>query len=341
MHMKKTYVITFCSLIFGYPNIGLFAQPIITHANNGLINGQAIVAHTYNYSGFSPGSIGSNVTWNFANIGNTSTLNTAIENPTTTPAAPQFPTATNSIHYLPGTFYQYFYNNTNEFSQLGAYNGTTSISFNDRELVYSYPCTYNSQGSDFFSSTYTNGGYTFYRSGTSSFIADGYGTLILPYGTLNNVLRVKFIENYQDSTNISGIPFVTPYQNTQYIWLRPNTHFFVLTFYTLVANGSIQSNGYYVDQSSVGLDSPDQLTDINIYPNPAEDHVTIDLVDGGREFSFQLINATGQTVLSEISNETIINSTKCKINTTGLPRGVYILRIYSDGQTGSKKIVLH
>ena len=73
---------------------------------------------------------------------------------------------------------------------------------------------------------------------------------------------------------------------------------------------------------------------INIYPNPANDHITIDFgnLDNVEGWNIKIINILGQEVLSQPMNTD-------KINVSELSKGVYIIRI-SDGinQTDKKFI---
>ena len=75
-------------------------------------------------------------------------------------------------------------------------------------------------------------------------------------------------------------------------------------------------------------------SNINIYPNPANDHIAIDFgnLDNVEDWNIKIINILGQEVLSYPMNTD-------KINVSELSKGVYIIRI-SDGvnQTDKKFI---
>jgi hypothetical protein len=334
--MKIIYTVS----LFLFLCLKALAQPVLTGSNINFSVGQSFLLHTYNLASFSPGASGANVTWNFANIGNTANATMTMVTPSSTPFGAQF-TAANVAYSVTGvTGNQYFLADNNELSQCGATNGTSAIVYQNREQILSYPCNFNSTGTDNFSSVFQSAGYTYHRSGTSSFTADGYGTLIMPYGTVNNVMRVRFIEDYQDSTNISGFPFIIPYHNDEYMWFKPGVHSFILVFYTLTANGSPVQAGFYLDQVSVGVSDPSSaLTGYMIYPNPSSDKLFINYdVKENTKVEVRLLNLMGQ-VVKTIADESRQPGTYTEeTEVSNLAKGNYIVQITEGGQS-SKKII--
>ena len=80
--------------------------------------------------------------------------------------------------------------------------------------------------------------------------------------------------------------------------------------------------------------------ELNIYPNPADQHFIIDLSESGvkaiNKASFTLIDMTGK----EVIQEQLISKNMTKVNTDKLGRGLYVLRIYLNNQLITKRIVL-
>ena len=71
---------------------------------------------------------------------------------------------------------------------------------------------------------------------------------------------------------------------------------------------------------------------ISIFPNPFSDYIQIET--NSYKTTYSIINAVGIEVLSGESTKN-----KTTINTNGLPSGIYIIRITSDGETICQKIV--
>ena len=340
--MKNLYI-SLISLFAFAVNSNVQSQPTLNGVDVNPIVGTSVITHTYNYAALTPGTGGANVTWNYASIGNTGNFAADFVAPSSTPYATQFSNANTAFYYPSNSAYQFFLCNATEYSHYGDAAGGTVVPFSNRETVFTFPLTYNSTGTDNFLGTFTSSGYTFYRYGTSSFHADGYGTLILPYGTLTNVLRVKFVENYVDSTNIAGNPFVTSYHNDQYMWLKQGVHPFLLEYYTITGGGNTTTAGFYLDQSSVGFqENNGENLSYSVFPNPASDvlHLTYELKNNS-QIEINLVNALGQIaqrINREEGNPGIYTK---EISVSDLPKGIYTLQLIIDGITQNKRVLLN
>ena len=75
-------------------------------------------------------------------------------------------------------------------------------------------------------------------------------------------------------------------------------------------------------------------SNINIYPNPANEHITIDFgnLDNVEGWNIKIINILGQEVLSQPMNTD-------KINVSELSKGVYIIRISDGINQADKKFI--
>jgi len=95
-----------------------------------------------------------------------------------------------------------------------------------------------------------------------------------------------------------------------------------------------QEIGVLYDSEVLGTNPIAYDRNFNLYPNPANDHITIEFgnLDNLEDWNIKIINILGQEVLSQPMNTD-------KINVSELSKGVYIVRI-SDGigQTDKKFI---
>lgn len=79
-----------------------------------------------------------------------------------------------------------------------------------------------------------------------------------------------------------------------------------------------------------GVEGTFDLDRIEIFPNPTSDQITLSInFSKDAIFNLELVDLTGRTVLSE----TFKNIGPHIIDTTQLPRGLYVLRLSEDGQT--------
>jgi hypothetical protein len=76
-------------------------------------------------------------------------------------------------------------------------------------------------------------------------------------------------------------------------------------------------------------------TGVNVYPNPAEDFITIELFgESARTFRVDIIDITGNVVMSE---RKVFNGKfwyRDPLSIENLKRGFYLVRIYSESENG-------
>jgi hypothetical protein len=91
------------------------------------------------------------------------------------------------------------------------------------------------------------------------------------------------------------------------------------------------SDGVERNNHTTGIDNQDQLSDINIYPNPTHDIINVDLKNSNMEFeNLELIDMNGKTVLNlNIS----VQKANREIHTANFDKGNYMLRL--NGKNGN------
>ncbi|HYG52474.1 MAG TPA: T9SS type A sorting domain-containing protein, partial [Flavobacteriales bacterium] len=111
----------------------------------------------------------------------------------------------------------------------------------------------------------------------------------------------------------------------------------------LTANGSCGTNTLYANititdstnEGNVGVVELENGLLTTIYPNPANENITVDLSLAAPEStSLQLIDATGQILLTKELGR--ISLAKETINLTTFTNGVYFIRIVHNGKTASR-----
>jgi len=77
----------------------------------------------------------------------------------------------------------------------------------------------------------------------------------------------------------------------------------------------------------------------SVYPNPASDQITIDLVfDQKINTKIELFNLVGQQVKQ--SFELVGNDFRTTVNIGDLPSGSYFVKVTTDGSSFSKKLII-
>ena len=78
---------------------------------------------------------------------------------------------------------------------------------------------------------------------------------------------------------------------------------------------------------------------IEIYPNPADEKLNIHLSGVSESIELALLNIHGQLVCQEKINDRSVTIIR-ELDVSGLPAGVYSVRIVSNSQIKTRKIII-
>lgn len=171
------------------------AQPVLTQAANAPTAGTSYTMHYGAY--VAPGAAGANQHWDLSALVSDSTNLIQLVQPSSTPNGTSFPGAT--VSETGATATMYFRTAPDGMYFVGS-DADLVIVNSDQAKYLPFPCTYQTAWSDDFASTFEAEDFQVFRSGTLTGMVDGYGSVILPSGTENNVLRIRWHEETIDST---------------------------------------------------------------------------------------------------------------------------------------------
>lgn len=307
--MKKIYQIAAVALA----PLCAFAQPQVTQANVPT----SLSANLYyaDVQNLDPGQAGQNVTWDFSGVGAVNVGQMSILPASGTPYANTYPAADHCYLYHSSTNDLWYYNRISAqkmetislvFPQVVAINYT-----HNPVTVVEFPYTYNQVFTDSY-------GQNSQDLTTFTATYDGYGTLVLPFGTYQNVIRQKVVQD--------GI--------TEYNWFNSNPFFPLM-----------QTN---LEEGSVGMTEPTNLSTGNpgvsfkpgISPNPFTDSVELRLPDAiSDNATVRVTDLLGHTVFSK-ALQGVNAGDVVAINLSGCAPGVYLLQLSDDRHQGiAQKIV--
>ncbi len=312
------------------------AQPSLNSSNTNPQAGENFAMHLIAF--LDAGQSGANVTWDFSALTINSPLNFNFVNASSTPYGSSIPAAT--VAYQTAGSYDYYSTSASSYARVGAYVQGVVLNYSDAEDIIRYPCSYNSSFTDNFSVTFTNQGVTYSRAGTIEVEADAYGTLILPDGTVNDVLRLKSVENYTDDYVFQGFPQTIDYYSEIYMWYKPGIHYPLLTFTHFDSDISFAEYGSYMNPATVGLDDIFEKTPaMSIYPNPATSEANIKLeLKEPDDIKLTLVNSIGQQVTTVTHNELSPGMHQFSLDVNSYPRGIYFVKIEGNGYSFNQKL---
>lgn len=284
----------------------------------------------YNEGTIDVGPSGENQTWDFSTLGTSFEINFSILDPADAPGNSSYPDADfvwNLVEFENFLFYDV---TDNVISQLGGVNGIVGdITFQtintDWEDGYQLPLTYLDTY-DFLTEydTYLFGNFTSSGSRDATLTADGYGTVITPFGTYENVLRVKIVREE------FGI------QSTQYGWLHPDS-FLPVMVYETDDDGETADSYYFTDLGDI-ISNTISINEKDLNINIENGKITVDgLEDNG--VKIWLVDFQGRVIGMEqnkTGQATYVVSYDSNISITPA-----VLVIETKHQTVTKKVYLY
>lgn len=329
------------------------AQYITNNCNTIPAYGDSLTGTTIQYdtTGVTPGVAGANITWNYATltVDTTSVLSHYYFDPATTPGASNFPSA-NLADLTPVGVYSYYQYSPDSVIYLGNYVASVNCEIAwDPQKSLICPFAYGNSFSDNFTRYRCGSGAYSHTYSTRQTTYDGYGTLILPSTTFNNVVRIKIEDTTIDSTFLSNNSFLstTTTIGTTYMWVDVNTSqaVFMCLYYNIIT----YNYSYKLIAAPTYSHIPDVVTSVqpafaeeqsvvSIYPNPCNTSTTIEINDNFRNknYDFILYDVLGR----EIKNYKIINH-KSKIERGDLPGGMYFYKVNGKDETiGTGKLLI-
>lgn len=217
-----------------------YAQPTLTK----ILIPQIGEKYSFSYcdtSGLNPGKSGPSLVWDFTTVkrltGSNSEVNFEIVAPSTGLQGQFFKDATYA--FQTDSYYNYFKVNGSQIQRLGTgYDDGHELLLN-LQISSIFPFSYLGNYSDDFGGNFVTKidgkDYTLLRLGTVKCVADGFGTIVLPTGTFNNVLRLKVEQTILDSLPPAkqGAPYIAIRTTTvNYIWLNTYYKFPLFTIST-------------------------------------------------------------------------------------------------------------
>lgn len=287
----------------------------------------------------SPGNAGADQTWDFSGLIAESSSITYVVPPDWTSQGSLFQDATAAVINEDGTE---FFRATPLVLELHglSYAGQT-IPLSDPGDHLPFPCTFETEWQDVL------GGNAMYQnvpvviSGSVTGNADGYGTLVLPEGPVENVLRVHRSINLilESAAGNADLVYET------FAFYHPDLGVPVLEISSITGvfledDVDIQALRW-VDVNTVGIpDRPTKEVGISLYPNPAGREARLDLaLMGGHTVSITMFDAQGRQVREWTVNTGASDIHSSTIGVQDLPAGMYTLRAVNDlGHTGTARL---
>ncbi len=302
--MKKItllFTFAFCQLAM--------SQPIL-NASDFPASYSATGFYSSNITGFTNGPSGADVTWDYSNITPTTPTITYSIVPVSDVGsiAANFPTANFCEKFESnGDNYYELYSLDNQSLQLVAAISTFVANYYDSAVFFQFPYIYQNEFTD---TQWQLGQPTPPEPITRTY--DGYGTLILPNGTYNNVIRQKMVNGFGQ---------------IEYSWYGTSP-------YRLLMSGNLDFNYARVFGEAVLNNNEIASPKFQFYPNPTSDSFSV--LTSDEKLGIKVYDIMGKQ-LFENTNYT----SGSIISLKGHANGIYIVKIVdgNNRQLFSEKII--
>ncbi len=325
-HLLRTLHLLIASLLL----LPLFSQPVIQSFTGGN-PGDILTLIECDTNGVIQGAPGASITWDYSSLLPTATRYEMVIDAETAPFYSNF-SGTNYCRnvYPPPEFFSFYICTPYELVNMGFSTWYSSITYDDGIKLMEYPFTYNDSFLDTVCVMFENSIETSYYTRS----ADAYGSLILPNGTYDEVLRVKCTGVSIDSNLNTGVINTSQFLEFKYFKdnvfgplmiyserFNDSTDIFKFIFYNLNPMVDIQENH---------VQGPE------IFPNPAKKYIYIKFLDpSDTETQIKVFNMSGVELISYVAK----NTNLLKVNLSGLSPGIYLLRGMHGDKTFSEKII--
>lgn len=345
--------ISFLSFYF----ISLFAfpqSPTLNMWNSGPQPGDEYHTYYADTASIKVGESGANKTWDYSSLVVGTSLNLEHFEEIGTYVAP---IENSTVVYDFQSSYHYLKVDDSEYAELGyvhyfgpIYMGAYyTMVYSTPLVIYTYPFTYLDHVSSNVESN-TVWGYfqNVFTKRTSTTTADGYGKLILPHATFANVLRIKIIQDFKDSSIYTSVPpkiSVVEFHNEMNLWYDGihKTPVLKIEEYSYVWADTTKHYKNVLVATGLNGINDDNLNDFtfNIYPNPAimQTKLMVNFANQS-EAGFTILTLSGIEVMN-LKMEKIGQGEYVKvIDISSLQRGLYIVKCTTKSGNTFRKLLI-
>lgn len=264
-----------------------------------------------------PGAAGENVTWDFSNhpLNNAGVFERV--DPSTTPYYDSFPNSNYVFKITTSTltFYNYYNLTSTAFDWVGVRYNSNGTGINLKQAPYTF-VTFPFNYKDSIVDTYKSADNSINEVETR--VYDGYGTLITPFATYKNAVRIKSTSSLNDVT---------------YDWYVADQNFFTYSIFQIsVAGNSSRVFNYNISTSVNEITTGTNA--VQVYPNPASKTITIDCEH--ENCTLTIYDLSGRKI-----KEQTITSTQKTVDVSALAKGLYTYQVHKkDNLLKNGKVVI-
>lgn len=333
------------SLLIAAGIVAANAQPVID-SGSFLQPGQVVSAFEINPTDLNDGNDGANCQWDFSGVeilGNSEIWQGNVHMASSTDDYSFFPQANIALELTNGTI-RYWNNSATGLTVTGQGGSGEHIAFTNESLVFPYPFGFGSVHTDDSEGTIYGTCRNFARESSETTEGTGYGTLILPNGVYDNVLKIRRTIFATKTDTARGT--VRMNNIVEHYWFHPDIQGPLLYLRNWSNDGCPGSNEgaeavLFMPQLETTSVTDFSGIDVSLsaFPNPASEEVHILVQDPANRAGFvQITDMIGQIVWK--SNRESKAQGRFTVDLSGITPGVYLINYSYEGQLLTQRLVI-
>ncbi len=216
------------------------------------------------------------------------------------------------------------------------------LRFSSADIIYKFPLSYgNSFESDAeLEFSLPDMGYLSIDRHRENEV-DGWGSLTTPYGTFD-VIRVKSFVKEIDSLYLDtlGQGYAVSRSYMEYKWLAKNEKIPLLSVMDDPYTGVTVIYKDSIRDLTVGIQNEAKFIEFNVYPNPFQQSLTIQLDDNERDIEILISGTDGRVVYQTRINSTDNLQQSYSVQLPAeLPAGIYFMQVRTGTRKAAKTII--
>ena len=237
---------------------------------------------------------------------------------------------------VPGDPIAFYQAGDTAFYWLGTYSDNALVRFDPPLVLLDLPCSINSQWADTVVAAVTGAGRIEIRKTILKANVDGWGSLIMPYGVVDDVIRIRYDLKLTDADDYN----VVHRSEVRHVWYTDLTSMPLLVI--------SDRKGWSPERTLRWLDGswqegPNRLFEpiqLRAFPDPCDEIATVDLPATKADRTvLQLIDGQGNVAKQWLAEFTSPQTRRMTLQMNDVPSGTYTLTwMGTDGVIGSTRL---
>jgi hypothetical protein len=331
--MKKSILLFASILAF----LSSFSQTVL---NQGNMTPHVTFSYRFIRTSYAmPGPDGNAVSHHISSATGFDSTYVIIGSPQFAPHPDSFPGATHTFLQTPDSIYEFMQVDAAGFHKLGElYTNPPGIyPQDDPKTILPFPMQLGASATDSFHSVNHQATFSIFSRGSTHFEGKADGELTTPFGNYTHVVKVHMVESSRDSIVDSQGSFLSTVTTTSDFYYAPGIPFPIVASIVEDAGFFQDSFSVFLIEGTVGAPEMDGFS-FSLYPNPTSDQVHILMQNAhGKQVQYALTDLQGRELFQ--GHHRMDGSGAMTVSLAGLPSGLYLLRLYSNGHWHTETLV--